>query len=135
MIIRHYKEPDKLGVLDCLKETWTITEITDDNLVSYMNNDNYLFVAEIDNEIVGCATFHIQKKLIRDGGVAGFIEDVTVKENYRNRGIGKALIVAMIEEAKKLKCYKIVLSCFPNAIEFYEKCGFFQECTTMRIHL
>jgi GNAT superfamily N-acetyltransferase len=98
-------------------------------------NSNYLFVAKIEDKIIGCATLHLQQKLIRDGGIAGFIEDVVVSEEFRGLKIGEKLIKRLVEKSKELKCYKVTLSCFTERIDFYKRCGFFVENSTMRHNL
>ncbi|HLD39626.1 MAG TPA: GNAT family N-acetyltransferase [Candidatus Nanoarchaeia archaeon] len=57
----------------------------------------------------------------------GFIEDVFVDETFRGRGFGEKIVTALIEEAKKNKCYKLICtSRFSNerAHHLYEKLGF-----------
>jgi N-acetylglutamate synthase-like GNAT family acetyltransferase len=134
-MIREFRSDDKDGVLGCLKEVWSITSIDDDVLDNYLRNSNLLYVIDIDGEIAGCATLHLQKKLIRNGSTAGFIEDVVVKEKYRNNKLGESLIGHLVDKAKEKECYKVILSCYPERIAFYERCGFFQETITMRKHL
>lgn len=134
MIIREFQVQDREGVLEILKETWVISKIDDDVLDEWMNN-NYNFVAVENEEILGILTLHTQRKLIRDGGIAGFIEDVAVREKHRRKNIGSMLIHEAVEKAKKLGCYKVVLSCFPEKIKFYEKNGFKEELITMRLSI
>lgn len=136
IIIRQLHDNDDLqGLLDTYKEVWHITEITNKTLQEYIDNSNYMAVADKDGKIIGTATLHLQKKLIRNGGVAAFIEDVAIREKYRGQGIGADLVEHLIEKAKSLGCYKINLSCFPERIAFYERLGFKQESTTMRYYL
>ena len=133
MVIREFQREDvNMGLLDTYKEVWWITEISKSTIDSYLNNDNYMVVAELDGEIVGTATLHIQKKMIRNGGVAGLIEDVAVREKYRGKKIGEQLTQHLIAKAKQLGCYKVILSCFPERIAFYERNGFIKESITMR---
>ena len=81
MKIRHFEKEDlNKGLIDCLKEVWFIDEISTETLELFFDNDNFMVVCEINDEIIGTATLHLQKKLIRNGGVAGLIEDVVVKE-------------------------------------------------------
>jgi GNAT superfamily N-acetyltransferase len=57
----------------------------------------------------------------------GLLEDVFVDEAYRKQGIGGQLVKAVIEEAKKLGCYKLVGTSRNSRIdvhEFYKKLGF-----------
>jgi glucosamine-phosphate N-acetyltransferase len=136
MKIREFNSKDiHNGLLDVLKETWSITEISDETLSQWLMSNNYMFVAEIDNIVIGTLTLHTQKKLIRNGGLCGFIEDVAVKSNYRGHNIGSLLVEEGIKKAKELGCYKVILSCFDERINFYTKNGFFRESNTMRFNL
>jgi glucosamine-phosphate N-acetyltransferase len=131
-MIRKFEKKDKESVLDCLKEVWSIENIEDSFLEEYLNNDNHLYVILVNEEIVGCASLHLQKKLIRNGCTAGLIEEVVIKEKYRAQRLGEKLIKHIVEEAEKIGCYKVILSCYPERIAFYERCGFFSETTMMR---
>jgi glucosamine-phosphate N-acetyltransferase len=132
---QYIPQEDINGLLETLKENYSINEITEDSLIDYFNNDNHLFIVKEGDEVIGTLTLHLQKKLIRDGSIAGFIEDVLIKEKYRGKGIGKKLIDIAIKAAKELGCYKINLSCYENRINFYEKCGFHIENNTMRYNI
>lgn len=135
MIIREFVPDDiKKGLLETYEEVWSITEITDETLNDWLNNNNFMLVAENEvGEIIGTCTLHLQKKFIRNGGVAGYIEDVAVRKTYRGRNIGSLLIKETIELAKRKNCYKLVLSCFDERINFYERNGFFRESNLMRL--
>lgn len=136
MIIREFEVEDiRKGLLKTYQEVWKIDEVTEETLHNFLATDNYMIVAEDEGEIIGTATLHFQRKLIRNGGIAAFIEDVAVREKYRGQGIGAKLVEHLVEEAKNSGCYKINLSCFPERIAFYERCGFKQESITMRYYL
>jgi glucosamine-phosphate N-acetyltransferase len=88
----------------------------------FIDNPNILcFVAEVEDEIVGTATLNLLQKIDR---VAGQIEDVVVDENYKNQGIGSALLKELIKQAKLNNCYKVMLNCKVDNIGFYEKLNF-----------
>jgi glucosamine-phosphate N-acetyltransferase len=136
MIIREFQKDDiNKGLIETYKEVWWITDITDESLKKYLSNNNYMVVCEENDVIIGTATLHIQHKLIRDGGIAGLIEDVAVREEFRGKNIGSELIQHLIDKSKELGCYKVILSCFPERINFYEKNGFSNESITMRHNL
>lgn len=137
MIIREFKYSDiNNGLLETYREVWFLTEITEETLTQWLNNDNYMVVAENENgEIVGTCTLHLQKKFIRNGGIAGLIEDVAVRESLRGQNVGSLLVQKAIEIAKEKQCYKVILSCFPERVEFYKRNGFIQESITMRHNL
>lgn len=57
----------------------------------------------------------------------GLMEDVFVEEAFRGKGFGEKITKAIIEEAKKNGCYKLICtSRFSNerAHHLYEKLGF-----------
>lgn len=66
------------------------------------------------------------------------LEDVFVDEEYRSRGIGKELVEAAIEEAKKEKCYKIICTSRYGRDElhtWYGKLGFKDHGKEFRMDL
>jgi len=57
-------------------------------------------------------------------GSYGIIENVFVKEEFRNQGIASSLIKEAIQTAKEKNLYKITLTCADEMISFYSKFGF-----------
>ena len=136
LVIRDFEKKDSTEeLLETLKEVWSVDEINESTLDKWFKNDNHMVIAEFDGKIVGSATLHLQQKIIRNGGIAGCIEDVVVREDYRGNNIGSQLIQELIKKAENFGCYKIILSCFPERINFYKKNGFNQESITMRFDL
>lgn len=131
--IRKFNKDDvNNGLLKTLSEIWYITKISDETIDKFISNSNHLYVVEFNNKIIGCATLHLQQKLIRNGTIAGFIEEVAIHSDYRGHNIGSMLIQHLINESKKFNCYKIVLTCFPERENFYLKNGFYNESINMR---
>jgi len=98
------------------------------------NPDNYVFVAELDGQIVGTVTLYVKPKFIREGRYVGRIADVATRDNYEGKGIGRELILAAVEEAKKRGCRKVTLSSRKEAVEFYKKLGFVEWEVEMRMN-
>ncbi|PJA70539.1 histone acetyltransferase [Candidatus Pacearchaeota archaeon CG_4_9_14_3_um_filter_31_7] len=99
-------------------------------------NDMYrIFVAVINNKIIGATTLLIEQKFIHSGGKVAHVEDVVVHKAYQGKGIGKMLIKIAIKEAKKEKCYKMLLDCCDKNIDFYKKFGFKVHEKCMRLDL
>jgi len=66
----------------------------------------------------------------------GFMEDVFVEEEHRKSGIGTLLVNALIEEAKKRGCYKLVGTSRyerTKVHELYTKIGFKDHGKEFRI--
>lgn len=78
-------------------------------------------------KMVGTVTLIPMYKL---SGMKGSIEHLLIDEKYQGRGLGKRLMLYVIELAKKLGMEKLFLTCAPQnttANSLYEKLGFSLE--------
>jgi ribosomal protein S18 acetylase RimI-like enzyme len=85
-----------------------------------------------NNEIVGFATYFFA--YYSWSGKALYLDDLYVKNGFRNRGIGKRLLVSVIDVAKKGKFKKVrwqVSKWNTNAIDFYKSMGASIDATEM----
>lgn len=81
----------------------------------------FVYVAEIENKVVGMALYYYGFSTWK--GRSLHLEDLIVNENYRKLGIGKALMNQVIEVAKSEKVERMsweVLDWNEPAIKFYE---------------
>ncbi|MCD4831960.1 MAG: N-acetyltransferase [Anaerohalosphaeraceae bacterium] len=73
-------------------------------------------VAEIDEKVIGCCALQVVWKDLAE------IKSIAVAETHKNRGVGKTLVKAAIEDARQLGVEKVfALTLEP---EFFEKIGF-----------
>lgn len=82
----------------------------------------WAFVAEIDGVIVAMALYYIRYSTWK--GQRMYLEDIIVSEAYRGKGIGAALMDALIAEAKEKQFSGMlwqVLDWNEPAIQFYKK--------------
>jgi len=85
----------------------------------------YCFIAEEEEEIVGVAIFRIFGK----SGLANLVW-IAVHPSFQRRGIGRKLLMKIIEQCESRKCHKIFLHTMPvliPAINLYLKMGFKPE--------
>lgn len=94
-----------------------------------------IFVAELNGEIVGAITLLVEQKFILNGARFGYVEDMAVKKCFEKRGIGKRLLEAAMEEAKKEGCFVVRLDCSDETIGFYAKAGFKKKPHVHRMQL
>ena len=94
-----------------------------------------IYVLEMDNKLIGAGTILYEKKFIHNISLYAHIEDIIIKNEYQGKGYGKILINNLINICKVRKCYKILLDCETNLIQFYEKCGFTDKGHQMVIYL
>jgi glucosamine-phosphate N-acetyltransferase len=95
----------------------------------------YIFVIEKNEIIIGTLKVIIEHKLHNNLRPVGHIEDVVVHELYRKQGLG----TLFIEHAKRVcadhNCYKIVLACNKDNIDFYKHSNFIEKGAEMTIYL
>lgn len=90
-----------------------------------------LFIARVEGRIVGSltlATFRIPT------GVRAWIEDVVVDADARGHGVGEALNIAAIEEAKSRGAITVELTSRPSresANRLYQRLGFVARDTNV----
>ena len=101
----------------------------------YRNPNHFIYVFELDGQIVGTTTLFIEQKFIRNGGKVGHIEDMAVRKEVQLEGIGQVLVEEAVQEAQRSGCYKVILDCGEHNVPFYEKCGFHREEQQMRLDL
>lgn len=84
-----------------------------------------VLIAEYENEPAGQALFfHNFSTFVGRPGI--YLEDLFVRPKFRGKGIGKALLLKLIELAKKRNCGRVewcVLDWNEPAINFYKKLG------------
>ncbi len=85
------------------------------------------FVAEIDGRLVGELSVH------RSNGVADL--GMLVRDGYRGRGVGSALLAACIDWSRANRAHKVTLTVFPHnaaGLALYRRHGFVEEGRLVR---
>ena len=126
-----------LDTLSNLRETVNLSLEKQIDILDKINfQDGHIFVAIKDNkEIISTSTILIEQKYIRNGAKIGHIEDVATNKNYEGKGIGKKVVEECISYAKKRGCYKVILDCSDELINFYNYFGFCKSENHMRLNL
>ncbi len=101
------------------------------------DTNSYYIVAIENNKIIGVLTSELQIKLHR-AKKQMFIEDLIVDENYRNKGIGKALLQDAVNYARNNDCEVIELTSYidnDKAHKFYQNNGFIKHSYKFKQYL
>jgi glucosamine-phosphate N-acetyltransferase len=93
------------------------------------------YVACVGDHVIGTASLVVEQKFIHKGGKVGHIEDVAVHPDCRHLRVGSALVRHATQQARKLGCYKVILSCFERLVPFYQGLGYHKHDVGMRIDL
>ena len=101
---------------ECFSHPWSKQSLEEE-----LNNETSLFlVAKEENEVIGC----IGMSIVID---EGYIFNVAVRENHRNKGVATALINELVTYGKKNNFSFITLEVRESnlpAISLYSKFGF-----------
>ena len=138
-VIREIVGPDLargfLESLSALAEVNLTFEEAAEVLRARMRAGIRTYVACVGERVVGTASLVVEQKFIHKGGKIGHIEDVAVHPDYRHLRVGSVLVRHAIAQARRLRCYKVILSCFERLVPFYEGLGFRKHDLGMRIDL
>ena len=97
-----------------------------------------VFVAVEGDEVVGTFALVVVQHLSHGGGRSAVVEDVVVRTDRQGRGIGRALLRAAADEARRAGCYKLALSSGLHRIgahAFYERIGLARHGVSFRLDL
>lgn len=98
-------------------------------------SSNFAYVAVYDGMVIGTAFAVIIPHLARGGKLSMQIEDLATHKEFQGQGVGTALIQKLIELARELGCYKVILDCKKELEEFYKKSGFTSHGLSMRLDI
>ncbi len=100
---------------------WETTEPNESKLVARIIKGSHCFViATEEDEIIGMG------RAISDRASDAYIQDVTTKKQFRDKGIGKQIISMIISRLKNDQLDWIGLIAEPSSLPFYENLGFQQ---------
>lgn len=100
---------------EVLRKPWNKPADTATDELEYESINAYI---ELNDEIIACA------RLQDNGNGLGQIRFMAVSQTQQGKGLGKQIVLAIEEEAKKMGLEKIQLQARDNAVEFYKSCGY-----------
>ncbi|GAB3186929.1 GNAT family N-acetyltransferase [Hydrogenophaga aquatica] len=93
--------------------------------------DCHACVAVWNNRLVGFGSVFVISRV--RGGRSGIVEDMVVAKDMRGKGIGRLILSALLDEARKLGCFKVSLESAAAAQPFYAANGFVASGQIMKI--
>jgi GNAT superfamily N-acetyltransferase len=84
-------------------------------------------IATLGERVVGTCTLNLCANLSWTARPYAMIENVIVDRQFRQQGIGKAMLEFTVQQAKTIGCYKVALmtgSKRESTLAFYEASGF-----------
>jgi GNAT superfamily N-acetyltransferase len=87
---------------------------------------SHFLVAATKGTPVGFIHFTVRQTVLHRSP-SGLIDELVVAKEYQGKGIGQQLVLAAIEECRRLECCEVEVSTERTNVEarkFYKKCGF-----------
>lgn len=131
------------GLLDLLAQLTTVgelsrakTEAAVKELFALPKIYKVVVIEDVGRKrIVATAKLVLERKLTRQCGTCGHIEDVVVDKECHGKKLGKRVVQTLLDHAQKAGCYKVILDCSDQNVAFYEKCGFEKKEVQMAKYL
>jgi GNAT superfamily N-acetyltransferase len=84
-------------------------------------------VAHTDGEDAGCGAICLTEELPSPDNPSGrcaYLMNIYVRQPFRSRGIGRAIVCRLVEKAREARCDKIYLETTAAARPLYKRTGF-----------
>jgi GNAT superfamily N-acetyltransferase len=125
--------PDDIATIASLRAQWTGAESDAEfeqrvrDWLAGEGERRLVWLAALGDEPAGLASlleYHRMPRPDRLASCWGYVGNMFVREDLRNRGIGSALLAAIIDEAGARGYQRLVLSPTERAVPFYARAGF-----------
>lgn len=101
-------------------------------------NQELIVMENEEREIIGTLQLSFLQYLTYRGGLRAQIEAVRIRQDQRNRGIGKAMLQWAIARARSRQAHVLQLTTDkkrPQALAFYTQLGFSASHEGLKLHL
>ena len=111
-------------------DQWNPEEFNLERVLKFMNRESDIYLASIDNEIVGTYLITWQDPFIwkeLDNSESGYIHKLAVNRNFKGKGIGLQLLRSAEEQIKGKGKRYVRLDCMADNIrlnQYYKDAGF-----------
>ncbi|SCU78599.1 LADA_0A06414g1_1 [Lachancea dasiensis] len=137
--IRRLEPQDYDGVVETLKVLTVVGNVTRSQFEETLNYwkettvkigvhsipaYNPHVIVDDSDRVVATGTVFIERKIIRDCGLVGHVEDIAVAKDQQGKQLGLLLIQHLTKLAHDQGAYKVILDCDDKNVGFYEKCGY-----------
>lgn len=116
VIVRRARTGDVRAIRDLVAPLAQARVLVSKDAVTYYESVQQFRVAEVDGRIVGCAALHVMWDDLAE------VRTLAVAPAYARRGVGAALLTALLDDARELGVARIF--CLTFETEFFGRHGF-----------
>ena len=124
--------PEDAAAIASLRTAWTGVGETgfERRLAAWLDDEGErrtVWLGEVDARPVGMASLWEYRRMPRSGQPDsrwGYLSNMFVLDRWRDRGVGSALLAAVVGAAEERGYVRIVLSPTLRSVPFYERAGF-----------
>lgn len=140
MNIRRFEIADlKIGFLEtlsCLRDVDLSPEQAELAFNGYLvDGQSHIYVVQDEGKIIATGTLLIEYSFLHGFSTIAHLENIVVHVDHQGHFIGGLLVNHLVNEARKLGCYKVILDCSKELVPFYERAGFKKSDIHMRLDL
>ena len=132
--LHKHRETEVLNLLKQLTDAEDLKKYQFENILCSLKNNHHIYLYIKHDKVVGIITIFIERKFIHGGKSVGHIEDLVVDKESTGQGIAKELLAYAIQIAKDNNCYKVILDCDKDLVQFYEKNDFEEHGIQMSLY-
>ena len=115
-VIRRARTPDVRAIREIVEPLTASRRVVAKDAVTYYESVAEFRVAEADQRIVGCGALHVMWEDLAE------VRTLAVLPEYAGRGLGSALLTALLQDAKEVGIERVF--CLTFETEFFERHGF-----------
>ncbi len=116
VVIRRARTADVRGIRDLVAPLAEQRVLVSKEAVTYFESLQEFRVAELDERVVGCGALHVMWEDLAE------VRTVAVRPELKGRGLGSALLTALLQDARDLGVARVFCLTFETA--FFSRHGF-----------
>ncbi len=115
LVVRTAATDDLLAVVRLIDRNpeMTVEQLTEQHHATWVRmmatDDLTVYVALFDGEVVGTTAALVMPHVTYDCRPTAFVESMYVKESHRRRGVARAMLQRLLDDAERAGCFKIQL--------------------------
>ena len=115
-MVRRARTPDVRAIRSLVEPMAASRRIVAKDAVAYYEAVHEFKVVELDHEIVGCGALHVMWEDLAE------VRTVAVRPEFKGRGLGSAVLRALLQDARDLGVQRVFCLTFETA--FFGRHGF-----------